>query len=352
MRRILSLICTVALLASASLGLAQTVATTPVGFNTATVPAALDVNTPSNIALSAAFYAPAIFTGAVASVDSTNQISLSGAAFGTSPQQLTVTPFLARMKSGASVGRFFIITANTATQVTLDTTTAGYTLVTASPTNTQTQVNVGDSVEILPANTFGTLFGTSSVPFQTGATANSADNIQLFNGTTWDVYFNNGTNWKKSGNGLNQNNTVILPDRGMFVIRRGTSALSLTFLGTVPSTTEKTDFPGPGSTFRANRFPVDMTFGGTGLTAVNLQNLPNWQSGATANTADNLYLWNTTNRTWDVYFYNGTNWKKSGNGLNQNSTAIPAGSAMFVVRQSSASGATSTLTQTLPYTLN
>jgi len=350
MRRIVPIICTVALFAFASLGLAQTVATTPVGFTTATIPAAPSGTTPANTTICSAFYAPAEFTGAVSSVDSSNQISLSGAAFG----NLTTVAHLARFKSGGSVGRFFVVTANSATQVTLNTAAtggSGYTLTTGSPGAGQTQVVAGDSVEILPANTFGSLFGTvpvansGTMPFLTGATFDVADNIQLFNGATWDVYFHNGTNWRKTGSGLNQNNTVVLPDRGMFVIRRATSALSLNFLGTVPSTTEKTDFPGPGNTFKANRFPLD-----TNLLTLGLQTLPNWQSGATFDVADNVYLWNGT--TWVVYFWNGTNWKKTGSGLNQNTTAVPTGTPFFVVRQSSASGATSTLTQTLPYTLN
>jgi hypothetical protein len=81
-----------------------------------------------------------------------------------------------------------------------------------------------------------------------------------------------------------------------------------------------------------------------------LQTLPNWQNGLTADVADDVYLF--TGSAWAVYYYNGTNWKKSGSGLNQNTTPIPAGTGIFVVRQSTASGTASTLTQTLPYTLN
>jgi uncharacterized protein (TIGR02597 family) len=347
MRRSFPFFCIIfALFAFASLASAQSVTTVPVGFNTSAVPAAIDANTPSSTVISVPFYQPADFTGAVASVDSSNQLSISGASFTPSPGagDLVTVPHLARLKTGASVGRFFIVTANTATQLTLDTATAGYTLTTGAPNTTQAQVVAGDSVEILPANTLASLFGSATVPFQTGASANAADNVYLFNGTGWDVYYNNGTNWKKSGSLANQNNTIVLPDKGMFILRRAAAPLNLTFLGTVPSSSERTDFTGPASTFKANRFPVDTTLLGMGL-----QGLPNWLAGASASAADNVYLWSGTG--WNVYYYNGTNWKKSGSLTNQNTTPIPLGTAMFVVRQSTAAGSTSTLVQALPYSL-
>ena len=332
--------------ASATLALpfitsAQSVTTIPVGFNTSVVPAAVDASNPSSTVLSAPFYTPADFTGAVGSVDSANQLSITGAAFAAG--QFTATPHLARMKSGPSAGRFFLITSHTATQLTVD--ALGYSLTSAAPASTtQTQVTVGDSCEILPANTLGTLFGTSTVPFQTGATAADGDNVYLFNGTSWDVFYHNGTNWKRSGSLVNQNNAVVYPDRGLFVLRRATTPLNLTFLGTVPSSTERTDFPGAVSSFKSVRFPVDTT-----LLGLSLQSLPNWLAGATAADSDNVYLWNGT--SWSVFYYNGANWKKSGSLVNANTQVIPLGTAMFVVRQSAATGSQSTLVQTLPYTL-
>ena len=330
------------------------VVTVPVGFNTATVPAAASNTSPSSTVISVPFYATAAFESLISSVDSSNQISVSGAAF-TTNQWVPASPaetYLARLKSGMSVGRFFLITSNTATQLTLDTVTAGYTLVTSSPTTSQIQVNVGDQVEILPANTLASLFGSTAatVPFLQAASAGAADNIYLFNGIAFDVYFFNGTSWRKSGSLANQNNTVILPDRGVFIVRRGTTPLNLTFLGTVPSTTEQTDITGPGSTFRSNRFPVDFTLAGTN--PLNLQLLPNWLGGASASAADDVYLWNGTG--WSVYFYNNStgHWRKSGSLNDQDTQPVPSGAAMFIVRQSTAQGSTSTLVQLLPYPLN
>jgi uncharacterized protein (TIGR02597 family) len=348
MRRFIPLLVALAIAAFPGLTNAQSVTTIPVGFTSTAITPAVDSTSPKGTVVSVPFYAVADFVGAVGSVDSASALSISGAAF--TVNQFTSTPHLARMKSGASPGRFFVITANTATQLTLDTTAAGYTLTTGAPGNTQAQVVAGDSVEILPANTLGALFGTSSVPFQTGS-VNSADNVYVWNKTNqnFDVFFHDGTNWRKSGSGLNQNDFVILPDQGLFILRRATAPLNLTFLGTVPSTTERTDFVGPTSSFESNRFPVDFTLAGA-TNPLNLQNLPNWLSGS-VNSADNVYVWNNTNQNWDVYFYNSTNWRKSGSGLNQNSTVIPLGTAMFILRRSSAAGNQSTLVQALPYSL-
>ena len=354
---------------------AQTVSTVPVGFNTSTIAPASNATTPTGNVVAAQFYQIAVFQGALSSVDSSNQISFTGANFG----NLTTVPHLARFKTGNSTGRFHLITANTTTQLTLDTSDAdstpdikGYALTTGAPTLSQTQVAVGDSVEVVPANTLASLFGaTGGGIFQTGTSAGQADNVLLFNqkNQTWDTFYPSSStgHWRQSGN-LNPNldNTVVLPDRGIFILRRSTSTSNnnVTFLGTVPSTTEKTDIAGPGSTFISTRFPVDMTLGGTGPTALNLQaqtagagvsvGVLNWQPGSSAGQADNVLLWNPTSKTWDTfYFSSSTNhWRQSGNlDPDVDDKVVPIGSAMFILRRSSSSGVSPTFTKTLTYTL-
>jgi uncharacterized protein (TIGR02597 family) len=364
MRRFLSLFAV--LIATVSFASAQSVTTIPVGFTANAITPATGA-TANGTVVSVPFYAVADFQGAVSALNSTSSFSLSGAAFTPSPAvgDLVTVPHLARIKGGTagSVGRFFKITANTATQVTVDTATAGYTLVSGAPTTTQVQMVVGDSVEIVTANTFGSLFGTTTgtVPFQQSGSVNTADNVYVWNKglQNFDIYFFNNVvatpQWRKSGNGANQNTTVIFPNEGLFILRRGTTPLSLTFLGTVPSTTERTDYVGPSSSFVNSRFPIDMIFRGAGTNALNLQNLPSWLGSSSPNTADNVYLWNIANQNWDIYFFNSTlatpQWRKSGNGATQDSTAIPLGTAMFILRRSTATGTTSTLAEVLPYSL-
>ena len=165
-----------------------------------------------------------------------------------------------------------------------------------------------------------------------------SDNVFVCSGG-WQSYYHTGTNWKKSGSGSNQNFTIIYPDEGVFISRIGPSAVDLVTTGTVPTTTERTDVDGLASTFVSNRFPVDVT-----LSSVGFQTLPGWVSGTNVNNSDNVYIYNTG---WQTYYYNGTIWKKSGSGVDQGSTTIPAGSAVFVRRTTAGS---STLTQNTPYT--
>lgn len=318
---------------------AQTATTTPVGFITVVIPKATGATTPSNNAISIPLYATAAYVSSVASVDSTTQLTLTGAAWTAGQFVLAAsggtatTPYIVRVKSGTNVGKFWLISANTASQLTVTNPYGGTTNITGL-------VSMNDSCEILPANTLSSVFGAPSL-LQTGATPDAADNVLLWNGTNWDTYYNNGTNWTAGGRAT-FDSLVIYPDEGVFVIRRNTATdVPLTLMGTVPSTAEKTSLAGGGaSTFFSNRFPTDTTLGGLGL-----HTTAGWTSGATADVADDLLIWNGTN--WDTYWYNGTNWTSGGRG-DQGPTVIKAGSAVFVTR---VGGSVVTLAQVLPYTL-
>ena len=326
-----------------------TVATDPVGFTTVTVPAAPNATTPANAVVSTPLYTNAAFVGAVASVDSANSFTINGANFAAgqfigalSPTEKP--PHLVRLKTGDNTGRFFLITAHDDNTLTLD--TRGYVLVSGAPANAnEVQVTPGNSAEIFAAHTLNRLFPSGN-PFAKGSAANAADNVHLFNGATWEVFFHNNTTWRKSGSLQNQNNTIVYPDDGMFIVRRQTSPLELTFTGAVPTTAERTDIPGPGSTYISNRFPVGTTIAGT-----NIHTLPGWQTASSANSADNVLIWNPTTSAWTVYFHNGTSWRKSGALGNFNTDTIPVNGTMFVNRRSTATGTAATLVQQPPYTL-
>jgi uncharacterized protein (TIGR02597 family) len=314
-------------LATAGSSFAQTTATTdPVGFITHTFPAGT-ATTPSYKSICIPLYSAAVFQSAASAVTSST-CTLTGANF--TANQFTSAPHLLRVKSGAQVGRFFLITANTANAVTIDTRGGTVDLTSFVATN--------DKCEILPANTLGSLFGTTTTIFQTALSPNSADNLYLWNGASWDAFYHNGTNWRKAGSSTNQNNTIVYPDEGLFVARRGTSALNFSPLGTVPTTNERTDLDGAGSTYIANRFPVNIQLVDTGL-----QLTANWVTGGSPNSADKVYIWNGT--SWDVFYHNGTNWRKAGSSANQNTTVVPVGTPMFVTK----SGSGATLAQNLPY---
>ena len=327
--------------------LAQTAATTtPLWVTDITIPGAPSAIVPSNRALSIPLLKPADYQGTVRSVDTSTSFSIAGATFGAGQFATAAAPRLVRVKNSATaahVGRFFLITGNTPTQVTVDLTGSGLAAVSAA-------VSVGDSVEISPANTIGSIFGNPP-PFKAGLTADDGDNLLLWNGISWDSYYWTGTVgspvniWKRLGN-LDKSNTVIFPDDGVFIVRRGTTPITITLSGSVPSSTEQSTIPAAGATFLANRFPTDTTLGALGLQA-----LPGWLAGDTANSADTVLLWNNTSGAWDTYYWTGTAgtpnniWKRTGN-INRANTVISAGTAVFITH----GGAELTLSQGLPYT--
>ena len=313
--------------------------TLPVGYLAITVPAAASASNPGNATVSVPFYAAIIRGGTIASVDSATSFSIGSASW--TAGQFTAAPHFVRITTGTHTGRFFLITANSSNQLTVE--TRGYSLVSGAPANTsEIRLLTTDSVEIIPAHTLGTLFGASSVAFQTGGSAAAADNVIIWDGSMWVPYFHDGTSWKTTGSFIPQNNAVVRPDTTMFIVRRALTSLTLTLIGTVPSGTERTDLPGPGSVFVSRRFPANTT-----LSALGLHTLPGWGSGNSASSADEVNLWNGT--TWESFYYNGTNWKKAGSFVNADSQPVPASSGLFVTRRSSAAGTTSTLTQAAPY---
>ena len=319
---------------------AQTTAnTTSVGYINVTIPAATPTITEQSVAFSVPLYNSPDFQGTVASLDSATSFTLTGASFTAGNFAIAASPRGVRIMTGTQQGLLLLVTANTVNQLTV--------ALPSGVTDINTILTVGNSVQIVPVNTFGSLFGTTTPLLMTGASANVADVVYLLskNGSgndLWFTFFHDGTNWRRAGTGANQNNTIIYPVEGVFIVHRGTSPVTLTMMGAVPSTNEQTPLFGSGSTFLANRFPVDVQLINSGI-----QTSSGWVTNASANVADKVYLWDTTSRLWQTYFHDGTNWRRAGSGANQDTTLIKAGSAV-VLSRSAATG--TALNQSLPYT--
>lgn len=324
---------------------AQTTATTtPVGFITVTIPAAADATHPSNAVVSVPLYKTADYAAAVATLDSPTQFTLSGSF---TASAFVTTPHFVRVKTSATaahVGKFFLITANTTSQLTVT--------LPSGVANINTVLSAADTCEVVPANTLASVFGTSPPLLKPNADPLVADNVLIWNGSSWDTYSHDGTAWQNANSFDPQDKTVIYPDEGVFVIHRftaspGTNApVTLTLMGTVPSTAEKTDVAGgtaahPGYTFISNRFPVNSTLG-----SLALQTLPGWISGSDPVAVDNALIWNGS--SWDTYYYdNGVPaWQNANSFDPQDATPIPTGAAVFVIRKG---GVKQSLAQALPY---
>lgn len=84
-----------------------------------------------------------------------------------------------------------------------------------------------------PADTTLLNSGAAASPgWLTGASAASADNLLVWNGTGWFTFFHNGTSWRRTGSLVNQNTFVITAGTPMFVFRRSNPATNQSYLAT------------------------------------------------------------------------------------------------------------------------
>jgi len=318
---------------------AQTATTVPVGFMT--YPLTNGVTSAIGIPL----LDTPVFSGVISAASATT-ITATGVSWSNNQFASPGSPYFVTIKTGAQAGRTLLVTANTASSVTIDVEdtpldSAGFAVVSSS-----------DAFDLFPGETLGSLFGTVATSgvlpsgIQGGASAFSADGVQVYNGTRFVTYFFNTTlgNWVMiNGGSTNQNGFVLYPDEGLLILRRGPST-TLTVLGRVPSTALLTKLPGGTGNAVAIRFPTDTTLGGLNFTGPGV-----WITGANAFLADTIGLFNGTR--WVSYFKNGgAQWiQVNGNGTDQSGVVIPAGGVIQVLKRGSATGSASFYTQALPY---
>jgi hypothetical protein len=123
--------------------------------------------------------------------------------------------------------------------------------------------------------------------------------------------------------------------------------LTITTTGNVPVTQVKYIVPTSGSRFFARFFPTDGTLNDFGF-----QNLPGWRStnqpGVTVATADKVSTVDSSG-VLRSYYYDGTNWKRSGSSSSQNAVTVPAGGCVRTT--SFGSGSPNIVTVSRPYSL-
>jgi hypothetical protein len=243
------------------------------------------------------------------------------------------TPFALRLLSGTGSGATFAVSSVSGNTVNLATQGVDLTQLVA----------VGDLYEILPLDTLGSLYGTTSTIFQTGGSATSADNVLIWNGSTFQTYYNNGSGWARSGSFISQNNLALPAGGGLMITRRATTAATYTLVGRVPEVALQ-QFTTPGGyTFLAGAYPVSGTIAATGFAGAS-----GWLTGSTASAADNVLIWNGS--TWQTLYDNGANWARAGTFLNENSYPLPVGEPLMIYRRSTPTANNAFVTQPLPYT--
>lgn len=320
------------LFCTASILAADVAYTKPVGGFTITAAANTDTRISAVLARSAAW------AGTIASVSSTTLTAAGTPNWSAGAFAPGATTYYARMLSGAQRGQYFIITASTTDTLTVD--NAGLNL---------SAIVAGDSFEVVPFWTLGTLFpasqaGTafvasgSALSRQTEVLTYDASQTGINRASSGTYYFLNGA-WRKVGSsaGTSFDSTLIFPD-GYVIQRNKAAATNLVqtgrvqpaYLGSVIEATASVQ----NDNFVSISFPIDVTLDQSGLIGTVFA-----ASSSPLAISDQL-LWYDPAATGinlassaTYYYYNGA-WRKRGSSssLNFGSTVLKAGSG-FIIRK-------------------
>src|SRR4051812_17787398 len=141
-------------------------------------------------------------------------------------------PHVIRVLSGASKGRQFRVASNNADTLTCI----------AGGGDLTSLLAIGDHYEILKVATLGSLFGATAPTLLVDVDPAVADNVLLRGAFGWLTYYNDGTQWLRTGAGnASQNAVPLLPEQGLLLVRRSNVSLAFTLTGVAPTTNLKTD---------------------------------------------------------------------------------------------------------------
>ena len=220
----------------------------------------------------------------------------------------------------ANYGRYFLISTNTQTSLTLDYSR----LANGESSTASAYFAVGDTVEVIPATTLGSLFGTDMTQLPSGwsyGTPHDVDWVYLWD-TDYSTYYPYGfagsnyePAWKRGWYNVRnydlgvQSNQVIYPDEAFLIAKKTANNVTFTFEGTVQTNDQKLFLPaGDKQILTNNPYGTDLmicelipsTSIGSGTTKFN----PG--SSATDNNMDTITL--LQSGTWTTYYYDsGTN---------------------------------------------
>lgn len=288
--------------------------------------------------VSVSFSRPPAARGVIASV-SGSTLTASGSPGWTTNAFLTSATHYVRMLSGTHRGQFFVVTGNGASTITVDSAGLNLSLIAA-----------GDTFEVTPFWTLGTLFPASAAGTSFTSSPNPANlgtqllfyshaTVATNRAPSTTYFFMNGA-WRRTGDALTTSfdNTIIFPDM-FFVVRNRAAATSLTQLGRVQPVGLGTLLEGGNSTSRNDNIvaiahPVNMTLGQLGLVASGFLSSP------TPVPRDQVLLYDQNATGYnrapvETYFYYNSGWRKAGDSLSNeySNVTIPAG-AGFIIRKS------------------
>lgn len=326
-----------------------TVATIPVGMITYSLPH----GTTNYVSLP--------LTGNVTYTSSVTAVTTNTISVGDSPAPFTTNlattgmPYFVKFLSGTEMGRVMLITANTTTTLTLDTTDNSS--QTVNLTTSGFSVATGDTFEIFPGDTMASIFGDNSSqnPLLLMGATNlfTADSISIYYPSLKrfkSYYFNTTAGyWEASGSTANANDTILYPYGSITVTRRANATdVSLILVGRVAEVPVLTKTTGSSSLiYGSTGYATDMTLS-------QVQFGSNWTTGSSAITADTISVWNPTSNRFNTYFQTSDSiWHSSLNpAINENNMTLAAGGSICLLQRSAVSGSSSFLQTPMPYSLN
>jgi len=263
-----------------------------------------------------------VSAGKITGISMTNK----GSGYATAPSVTVVGgPHFVRLteKGSPDVGRFFLITDNTANQLTLDISRLADKSKSNPTGETLAKILQADySVEIVPATTVGGILGNSKAAaeangFTTGY-AGSSDFVYLWNSSdfTYDPHFFLGSDVGSFKAGwYNVNNIsagratdqILYPDEAFIVANRTNNDIELTIEGAVGTTNQKMYLPAyPQQALMNNPFGADVILGeiipADFMGPEDYDFRPSASDGNTTN-ADTIFF--LSGSSWNEYYYKG-----------------------------------------------
>ena len=249
-------------------------------------------------------------------------VTESGSSYTNTPDvQVVAGPHFVRItdSDSAHYGRVFLIEDNNQTTLKLDFSSA--TVVSGETQAASTYFAAGTTVEICPAATLGSIFGTDTTLLTGISSASSfdspdgADWIYLYSaGTGYTKYFHVdatghrfiSSGWYSQGSSTLRNNAVIYPDEAFIIAKRKSGTITFDIDVAQLDAPARIYLPESGDIFVANNpYGMDMllaelipsTSVGTGTT----QFKPKLSSDSDYTNADSITILN--NSGWSTYYY-------------------------------------------------
>ena len=242
-----------------------------------------------------------------------------GTDYSTSPDVTVVGgPHFARVADNDSqyYGRCFLITNNSQTTLTLDMSN----LADGESTNVSTYFPDGTTVEVIPAPTLGTIFGSywaptnwSSALSWRGMTALDVDWVYVYDpslgGYTKYIHVAGGGlyGWysRDKRYGVKCNNTVVYPDEAFIIARRSSGTVTLESDINFDDSPTQIYLPAEGESFIANN-PFGMDLFLTEIipsTEISDSDNTKFRAGDDADDADMDSITVLSGSTWKKYWY-------------------------------------------------